>query len=105
MLHFSQQFLFSQNFHQLHFLRQQLLQLSQQESQGQGSATGQAGQGVATGQGQGVIFSHGHGQGFEHGQAAKVACIPIDRATIVNNAINVFFIINFSFSIETITQV
>lgn len=73
--HLSQQFLSSQNFHQLHFLWQQLqlsLQLLQRSQQGSighaghGVATGQ--HGAATGQGHGNVFTQG--QGDEHGQHA-----------------------------------
>lgn len=81
------------------------LQLSQQELQQelqelqQGLAIGQAGHGhgVMTGQGQGAAIPQGHG--LAHGQAANDDWIPNDKATRVNNATNVFFIIKISFSI------
>lgn len=78
--HLSQQHLFSQNFHQLHFLRHPQLQPQPQLGWQHGAATGHAGHGTAS-QGQELIFGqqgaetaqglaqdeHGH----EHGHAAK----------------------------------
>ena len=81
MLHLSQQFLFSQNFHQLHFLRQPQLSLQLSQELQQGVATGQAGDTVGQ---HGCAIGHAHGAAghahpqdgtiaLEQGQAAKDA--------------------------------
>lgn len=105
MSHLSQQHLFSQNFHQLHFLRHPQPQ-SQPHPQPQlgwqehGAAIGHAGhghgsifgqQGAATAQG---LAQCEHGQ--EHGHAAK-DCAPKESTNNVPKATKVFFITNISF--------
>lgn len=98
--HFSQQFLFSQNFHQRHFLGQSQprLQSLHAGSHGQ-SATGQAGlQGTITcSQGQGATAGqHGLAHGFEQGQAAK-DWVPINIVAKIPNDTNNFFMVNSPF--------
>lgn len=104
--HLSQQHLFSQNFHQLHFLRHPQPQPQSQPQLGwqeHGAATGHAGHGL---QGQGLIFGQqgaATAQGLaqewhEQGHAAK-DCAPKASTNNVPKATNVFFIINISFCI------